>query len=52
MGRKLKEYSCAASVKHLVTEAHKPGSHHWPKDHGHRPTLLQTRNENLSAPSA
>ncbi|WP_433005499.1 NAD(P)/FAD-dependent oxidoreductase [Kribbella sp. CA-294648] len=52
MGRKLKEYSCAASVKHLVTEAHKPGSHHWPTDRGHRPTLLRTRNENLSAPSA
>lgn len=52
MGRKLKEYSCAASVKHLVTEAHKPGSHHWPKDGGHRPTLLRTRNENLSTPNA
>lgn len=52
MGRKLKEFSCAASVKHLVTEAHKPGSHHWPKDGGHRPALLRARSENLSTPSA
>ncbi|MFI9415181.1 NAD(P)/FAD-dependent oxidoreductase [Nocardia gamkensis] len=44
MGRKLKEYSCAASVKHLVTEANKPGAHHWPKDGEHRPALLRTRN--------
>ncbi|MBF6455242.1 NAD(P)/FAD-dependent oxidoreductase [Nocardia cyriacigeorgica] len=52
MGRRLKEYSCAASVKHLVTEAHKPGSHHWPKDGEHRPALLQARDEGLTAPSA
>ncbi|GAA1685359.1 FAD-dependent oxidoreductase [Kribbella yunnanensis] len=52
MGRKLKEYSCAASVKHLATEAHKPGSHHWPKDGGHRPALLRARNENVTTPSA
>ncbi|WP_350275626.1 FAD-dependent oxidoreductase [Kribbella sp. HUAS MG21] len=51
MGRKLKEYSCAASVKHLVTEARKPGSHHWPKDGGHRPALLRTRND-VPTPSA
>ncbi|BCK56312.1 NAD(P)/FAD-dependent oxidoreductase [Nocardia wallacei] len=49
MGRKLKEFSCAASVKHLVTEAHKPGTHHWPKDGDHRPALLRARNENVSA---
>jgi NADH dehydrogenase FAD-containing subunit len=52
MGRKLKEFSCAASVKHLVTEAHKPGSHHWPKDGAHRPALLQARSEDVSPPSA
>jgi NADH dehydrogenase FAD-containing subunit len=52
MGRKLKEFSCAASVKHLVTEAHKPGSHHWPKDDEHRPALLRARNENVTTPSA
>ncbi|WP_280391082.1 NAD(P)/FAD-dependent oxidoreductase [Nocardia brasiliensis] len=52
MGRKLKEFSCAASVKHLVTEAHEPGSHHWPKDGEHRPDLLRARNENVTTPSA
>ncbi|SFQ48693.1 NAD(P)/FAD-dependent oxidoreductase [Actinomadura madurae] len=51
MGRKLKEFSCAASVKHLVTEARKPGSHHWPKDGEHRPALLRARNENVKIPS-
>ncbi|WP_280336716.1 NAD(P)/FAD-dependent oxidoreductase [Nocardia wallacei] len=49
MGRKLKEFSCAASVKHLVTEAHKPGTHHWPKDGDHRPASLRARNENVTA---
>ncbi|WP_029901734.1 NAD(P)/FAD-dependent oxidoreductase [Nocardia brasiliensis] len=52
MGRKLKEFSCAASVKHLVTEAHEPGSHHWPKDGEHRPDLLRARDENVTTPSA
>ncbi|WP_280432010.1 NAD(P)/FAD-dependent oxidoreductase [Nocardia brasiliensis] len=52
MGRELKEFSCAASVKHLVTEAHEPGSHHWPKDGEHRPDLLRARNENVTTPSA
>lgn len=41
-GRKLKELSCQASVKHLVTEANEPGAHHWPKDGKHRPRLLGT----------
>ncbi|MEU6188133.1 FAD-dependent oxidoreductase [Nocardia sp. NPDC047038] len=40
-GKKLKEFSCAASVEHLVNEARKPGSHHWPKDGKHRPQLLR-----------
>ncbi len=39
-GKKLKEFSCEASVKHLVTEAREPGSHHWPKDGKYRPRLL------------
>ncbi|PRY57185.1 NAD(P)/FAD-dependent oxidoreductase [Glycomyces artemisiae] len=52
MGRKLKEFSCAASVKHLVTEADKPGSHHWPKDGVHRPALLQARSTSASVPNA
>ncbi|MQM26158.1 NAD(P)/FAD-dependent oxidoreductase [Glycomyces albidus] len=52
MGRKLKEFSCAASVKHLVTEARQPGSHHWPKDGVHRPAQLGARSENESAPGA
>lgn len=51
MGRKLKEFSCASSVKHLVTEAHKPGSHHWPKDGEHRPALLRARDERVKTPS-
>ncbi|MGW5140441.1 NAD(P)/FAD-dependent oxidoreductase [Nocardia beijingensis] len=40
-GKKLKEFACEASVEHLVTEARKPGSHHWPKDGKHRPRLLR-----------
>ncbi|MFC4373458.1 NAD(P)/FAD-dependent oxidoreductase [Nocardia halotolerans] len=43
VGRKLKEFSCAASVKHLVTEARKPGSHSWPRDGKHRPQLLRAQ---------
>ncbi|MEU3271366.1 FAD-dependent oxidoreductase [Saccharomonospora sp. NPDC006951] len=39
-GRKLKEFSCESSVEHLVNEARKPGSHHWPGDGKHRPALL------------
>ncbi|XVV00926.1 NAD(P)/FAD-dependent oxidoreductase [Actinosynnema sp. CA-248983] len=52
MGRKLKEFSCAASVNHLAVEARKPGSHHWPKDGGHRPALLRARDENARTPNA
>ncbi|MFF3667432.1 hypothetical protein [Microtetraspora malaysiensis] len=51
-GRKLKEFSCAASVKHLVTEAHKPGSHSWPKDGRHRPVLLAAQRGDVAAPVA
>ncbi|MEV4129586.1 FAD-dependent oxidoreductase [Nocardia sp. NPDC049707] len=51
-GKKLKEFACEASVKHLVREAHKPGSHHWPKDGKHRPTLLQAQRDNAAAPVA
>ncbi|OLF09043.1 FAD-dependent oxidoreductase [Actinophytocola xinjiangensis] len=42
LGRKLKEFSCESSVKHLVTEAGKPGSHTWPKDEKFRPNVLRT----------
>ncbi|NEW39897.1 FAD-dependent oxidoreductase [Nocardia cyriacigeorgica] len=52
IGRKLKEFSCAASVEHLATEAHKPGSHHWPKDGEHRHALLRARSENVTKTSA
>ncbi|MGO4616055.1 NAD(P)/FAD-dependent oxidoreductase [Nocardia sp. 2YAB30] len=51
-GKALKEFSCEASVKHLMTEAHKPGSHHWPKDGKHRPQLLQTQRGDAAAPVA
>ncbi|PSL44602.1 NADH dehydrogenase FAD-containing subunit [Saccharothrix carnea] len=51
-GRKLKEFSCQASVKHLVTEARKPGTHHWPKDGKHRPQLLRAQRDNTTAPLA
>lgn len=52
MGRTLKEFSCAASVKHLVTEARRPGSHSWPKDGRHRPRLLRDRCGDAPAPIA
>ncbi|MFG2915656.1 NAD(P)/FAD-dependent oxidoreductase [Kitasatospora sp. NPDC048298] len=51
-GRKLKELSCDFSVKHLVTEAHKPGSHSWPKDGKHRPALLLAQRGDVAAPAA
>jgi NADH dehydrogenase FAD-containing subunit len=41
-GAKLKEMSCAFSVKHLAVEARKPGAHHWPKGDKRR-QLLQAR---------
>ncbi|WP_159930397.1 MULTISPECIES: NAD(P)/FAD-dependent oxidoreductase [Nocardia] len=49
VGKKLKEFSCAASVEHLVEEAHKPGSHSWPKDGKHRPALLQAQRDDAAA---
>ncbi|NNH68855.1 FAD-dependent oxidoreductase [Nocardia uniformis] len=51
-GKKLKEMSCAFSVKHLVTEARKPGSHSWPKDGKHRPALLRAQRGDTAAPVA
>ncbi|MFX0575852.1 NAD(P)/FAD-dependent oxidoreductase [Nocardia nepalensis] len=48
-GRKLKEFACEASVEHLVTEARKPGSHHWPKDGKHRPALLRAHGDDTAA---
>ncbi|MDT0320353.1 NAD(P)/FAD-dependent oxidoreductase [Streptomyces millisiae] len=52
VGRKLKEISCEASVKHLVTEARKPGAHSWPKDGKHRPAQLRARSGDAAAPVA
>jgi NADH dehydrogenase FAD-containing subunit len=43
MGKKLKEIACEAGIKHLATEARKPGSHRWLKDGKHRPALLAQR---------
>ncbi|MBB5915222.1 NADH dehydrogenase FAD-containing subunit [Nocardia transvalensis] len=48
-GKKLKEFACEAGIKHLATEARKPGSHHWFSDGKHRPALLRARNENAAA---
>ncbi|MEU6878429.1 FAD-dependent oxidoreductase [Streptomyces sp. NPDC046712] len=47
-GAKLKEISCQFSVKHLVAEARRPGSHSWPKG-DHRKQVLQA--ERGGAPS-
>ncbi|MFC9911414.1 NAD(P)/FAD-dependent oxidoreductase [Streptomyces sp. NPDC059862] len=47
-GAKLKELSCQFSVKHLVEEARKPGSHTWPKG-DHRRQLLQAKHGGTSA---
>lgn len=49
-GKKLKEFACEAGIKHLATEARKPGSHRWLKDGKHRPQLLQAQRDNTSAP--
>ncbi|MBF6088626.1 NAD(P)/FAD-dependent oxidoreductase [Nocardia cyriacigeorgica] len=51
-GKKLKEFACTAGIKHLATEAHKPGSHHWFTDGKHRPMLLETKRDSASAPVA
>lgn len=51
-GKKLKEFACAAGIKHLATEARKPGSHHWFKDGKHRPQLLRAQRDNTAAPVA
>lgn len=50
-GKKLKEFACEAGIKHLATEASKPGSHHWFKDGKHRPQLLQSQRDSAAAPS-
>ncbi|MDQ1006098.1 NADH dehydrogenase FAD-containing subunit [Streptomyces sp. V4I23] len=47
-GAKLKELSCRFSVKHLVEEARKPGSHTWPQG-DHRRQLLQAKRARASA---
>ncbi|MEV5311148.1 FAD-dependent oxidoreductase [Streptomyces sp. NPDC052610] len=50
-GAKLKELSCRFSVKHLVNEARKPGSHTWPKG-GHRRRLLRAERGEAPATAA
>ncbi len=47
-GAKLKEMSCAFSVKHLVKEARKPGAHHWPKGE-HRRRVLRAEEDRTPA---
>jgi NADH dehydrogenase len=44
-GATLKELSCQASVKHLVHEARKPGSHTWPKGELRQQLLRARRDE-------
>lgn len=51
-GKKLKEVACAAGIKHLATEAHKPGAHHWFKDGKYRPALLAARRDDTATPVA
>ncbi|WP_280257468.1 NAD(P)/FAD-dependent oxidoreductase [Nocardia wallacei] len=51
-GKKLKEFACVAGIKHLVTEARKPGSHHWFSDGKYRPALLRAQRENQAVPTA
>ncbi|NNH71380.1 FAD-dependent oxidoreductase [Nocardia uniformis] len=49
VGKKLKEFACEAGIKHLATEAHKPGSHHLFKDGKHRPALLRAQRDDTTA---
>lgn len=51
-GKKLKEFACEAGIKHLATEARKPGSHHWFSDGKHRPAQLQARRGDAAVPVA
>ncbi|MDR7170138.1 NADH dehydrogenase FAD-containing subunit [Nocardia kruczakiae] len=46
-GKKLKEFACEAGIKHLATEARKPGSHHWFSDGKYRPAQLQARHADI-----
>ncbi|GAB4585467.1 NAD(P)/FAD-dependent oxidoreductase [Nocardia sp. IFM 10818] len=43
LGAKVKEFACKSSIKHLIEEAHKPGSHSWVTDDQHRQRLLAAR---------
>ncbi|MGW5516572.1 NAD(P)/FAD-dependent oxidoreductase [Nocardia africana] len=51
-GKKLKEFACEAGIKHLATEARKPGSHHWFSDGKYRPAQLQARRDDAAVPVA
>ncbi|KUJ66240.1 pyridine nucleotide-disulfide oxidoreductase [Streptomyces albus subsp. albus] len=44
-GSKLKEFTYTSSVKHLVNEARKPGSHSWPKGDQRRQLVRAKRAE-------
>ena len=49
-GAKLKEFVCKHTVKQLVDEARKPGSHSWAKDDKRR-QLLQAKRDEAPAPA-
>ncbi|MGV9456680.1 NAD(P)/FAD-dependent oxidoreductase [Streptomyces sp. NPDC003635] len=48
-GARLKEMTYTFSVKHLVNEARKPGSHHWPKGE-YRRQLLRAAQRSTNPP--
>lgn len=52
VGKKLKEFACEAGIKHLSTEARKPGAHHWFGDGKYRPELLRAQRDNTTTPVA
>ncbi|WP_067549533.1 NAD(P)/FAD-dependent oxidoreductase [Nocardia crassostreae] len=43
LGAKVKEFACKSSIKHLIEEANKPGSHSWITDDKHRQQLLAAK---------
>ncbi|MEQ4302141.1 FAD-dependent oxidoreductase [Plantactinospora sp. B6F1] len=51
-GAKLKEFANQIGLKHLTTEARKPGSHTWTKDDKRRQLLRAKRGETLASERA
>ncbi len=49
LGKKLKEIACEAGIKHLASEARKPGSHRWLGDGKYRPALLRAQRDDTTA---